>query len=63
MIKIGTVEKDGTAYGNKYYIQIEDTVGNDNRNLEKFVNKRVAVIIDDIKSIDDFISEIEKELL
>ena len=58
-IKIGTVHKDVTAFGNKYWIQIEDSKSNDNSDLHELVGKSVAVIIDNAKAIDDLIQEVE----
>lgn len=56
-IKMGTVKKDSTAYGNSYWIQIEDSRTNDNRDLEKLVSKPVAVVIGDVQCIQDLIDD------
>ncbi len=53
-IKIGTVEKDFTSYGNKYFIQIEDSSTNDNEDLGYLIGKKVTVVIGDVKAIDEF---------
>lgn len=44
-IKIGTVHKDSTAFGNKYYIQIEDTSTNNNSDLENLLYEKVTVVL------------------
>lgn len=58
-IKIGTVHEDRTCYGNRFYIEIEDTTTNDNSNLRGLVGKKVAVVIDSATAIDDLIQETE----
>lgn len=58
-IKIGTVKKDPTAYGNKYSIVIEDTSTCDNKDLDSLVGKQVAVVIDTVDAIDNLISQTE----
>ena len=40
-----TVRKDLTAYGNKYYLQLEDTEINDNAEVDELVGKTMKVII------------------
>lgn len=62
-IKLGKIHKDPTAYGNKYYIKIEDTRLCDNEDLEKLVNKQVTVIIGDPKALDNVIAEHTEEYL
>jgi len=57
-IKIGTLKKDVTAFGNKYWIQVEDQK-TDNSDLENLVDKKISVVIGDITAIDDFIQEVE----
>ena len=57
-IKIGKIKKDATAYGNKYWIQIEDSSLTDNSDLEELVDKTVAVVIGRMKAIDDLIQEV-----
>lgn len=57
-IKIGTLKKDVTAFGNKYWIQVEDQK-TDNSDLENLVGKKISVVIGDITAIDDFIQEVE----
>lgn len=44
-IKKGTMKKDTTCYGNKYWIQIDDTVADDNSDLESLVDVKITVII------------------
>jgi hypothetical protein len=44
-IKTGTVQEDRTAYGNRFYIQIEDTQTNDNSDLRDLVGKEITVVI------------------
>lgn len=44
-IKNGTIKKDVTAYGNKYWIQIEDTETDFNDDLEVLVNQKITVVI------------------
>lgn len=44
-IKLGTIKKDVTAFGNKYWIQIEDTAESDNSDLEFQVGCLATVII------------------
>lgn len=44
-IKTGTVYRDGTCYGNKYYIQIEDSAIEDNEDLIDWVGKEVTIVI------------------
>lgn len=34
-----TVQEDKTAYGNRFYIQVEDSESNDNEDLRQFVGK------------------------
>ncbi|CAB4153076.1 hypothetical protein UFOVP610_43 [uncultured Caudovirales phage] len=62
-IKLGTLKKDVTAYGNKYWIQIEDTKGCDNSDLEGFLDKKITVVIDSQKAIDYLISDFVEEVL
>lgn len=62
-IKLGTLKKDETAYGNKYWIQIEDNKSCDNSDLEDFVNKQITVIIDSQNAIDNLISDLSEEVL
>lgn len=52
-IKVGTIKKDVTAYGNKYWIQIEDTYASDNKDLESAVDQTVSVVIGDLSAVDD----------
>jgi hypothetical protein len=58
-IKIGTVKKDATSYGNKYWIQIEDTNVCDNQSLDSLVDKPFTIIIADLTAIDDLLQEQE----
>lgn len=58
-IKIGTVKEDVTAYGNRFYIQIEDSKTCDNSDLRDMVGKEFAVIIGPLKAFDDYVQEIE----
>lgn len=56
-IKMGTVKKDVTAYGNKFWIQVEDNSNTSNSDLEHLVDKEVTVIIGSVSAIDDLIKE------
>lgn len=62
-IKLGTLKKDITAYGNKYWIQIEDTRTSDNSDLENFVDKKITVLIGAPDAIDDLIADQTEEYL
>ena len=46
-IKNGTLKKDVTAYGEKYWIQIHDTNQDDNSDLQDMLNKKIIVVFDD----------------
>lgn len=52
-IKIGTVQKDVTCFGNKFWIQIEDSKINDNHDLNSLVGKEVIVVFSDACSEDE----------
>lgn len=58
-IKIGTLHEDKTCYGNRFYIQIEDSKDNDNRDLKELDGKKVSVVIGEIAAIDNLIQETE----
>lgn len=58
-IKIGKVQKDLTAFGNKYWIQIEDNSVNDNSDVESLVGKSVSIVIGDISAVDNLIQQVE----
>lgn len=62
-IKIGTVHKDITAYGNKYWIQIEDNKSCSNDDLQALVDKQVSVVIGEINAIDNLIQDLAEESL
>lgn len=49
-IKYGTVRKDVTAFGNKYWIQIQDSIYDDNSDMEALIGEDVAVVIDVLKN-------------
>lgn len=66
-IKLGTVREDVTCYGNRFWIQIEDSSTEDNRGLKSLVDKPVTVVIGeslesnskaftDVKSPDESLS-------
>lgn len=57
-IKIGTIKKDPTAYGNKYYIQIEDNAICSNSDLEDILNEQVTVVIGRVSVINNLLEEI-----
>ena len=40
-----TVVEDKTCYGNRFYLQLEDTVGNDNSEVRSLVGKTMQVTI------------------
>ena len=49
-IKKGTVHEDKTAYGNRFYIQIEDSITEDNIiedniDLRELVGKTVTILV------------------
>lgn len=44
-IKVGTIKKDITAFGNKYWIQIEDSEIDDNHDIEQLVDQVVTIVI------------------
>lgn len=48
-VKIGTVKEDVTAFGNRFWIQIEDSSKNDNSDLKELVGKRVPVSVGTIE--------------
>lgn len=56
-IKIGTVKEDVTAYGNRYYVQIEDQLGNNNSDLSDLVGEKVTVVVGDVMAAIDFATE------
>lgn len=58
-IKLGTVLRDRTAYGNQFYIQIEDNKVNSNGDLSDLEGKKVTVVIGDVCAIDDLIQQTE----
>lgn len=45
-IKFGTMREDVTVFGNRFYIQIEDSETNDNKDLREFLDKAVVVVLD-----------------
>lgn len=50
--KKGTLKEDVTAYGNRFWIQIEDSENQDNKDLSGMVGRPVAVaILDDPESL------------
>lgn len=55
-IKLGTVKEDRTVYGNRFYIQIEDTQGTMHTDLRPIVDQRVCVIILPASELDMAIS-------
>jgi hypothetical protein len=56
-IKLGTVKKDVTSFGNKYWIQIQDNKICDNCDLELLENMNVTVIIGEVSAIDNLIQQ------
>lgn len=56
-IKIGTVREDITAFGNRFYIQVEDTKTSSNLDLKELVDKEVLVIIGPTKALDNVLME------
>lgn len=53
----GTVKKDVTAYGNKYWIQIEDSEVDDNSKFEPFVDKELNIDLCLAERSDEFAYE------
>lgn len=62
-IKAGRIEKDVTAYGSKYSIQIYDSYSNDNSDLENLVGNMVSVVIGDISAMDEVANIAVKEYM